>query len=122
MLYYTIGQWRIFVAMALAGLCAGAWYGLMSRAARFLQAGRWLNAFFDALISLGMWACILAGLLLCNYGEMRLYALVAAAAGFALYRLTIARLLGAMLDILLRALGAAYHALASRKIILKIFR
>ena len=94
MLYYTVGQWRIFIVMLTCGMVCGAWYGILMRMQRFLCAGMWLAALFDVWIASGIWGMVVIGLLVSNYGEIRLYALLAALFGFALYRLTIARAFG----------------------------
>jgi len=89
MLYYTLGQWRIFFFMALAGVVCGCWYGIMERIARCLHAGWWLHALIDLFSALGIWMIVTLALVRSAYGEIRLYALVGAALGFALERITL---------------------------------
>ena len=122
MLYYTIGQWRIFVTMVLCGMAAGAWYGLLARTAQFLKSGVWLNAFIDLLIALGIWLIILVGLLITSYGEVRLYPLLGVALGFALYRLTIAQLLNLLLKWVARFLTWLVKFLGNRKVMKYILK
>ena len=122
MLYYTVGQWRIFVTMIAAGALAGAWYALMARVARALAAGAWLNAFFDLMIALGVWAVVCAGLLAANYGEVRLYALAGAALGFFAYQLTVARLMDALFGAAFKIARKLFSWLCNRSLIKKIFR
>ena len=83
MLYATIGQWRVFLFMALAGAGAGCWYGLILRAGRLMVPGPWLHALLDLFSALGIWIILTWALLAANYGQPRAYALAAAALGFA---------------------------------------
>ncbi|MEA4898842.1 spore cortex biosynthesis protein YabQ [Bacillota bacterium Meth-B3] len=122
MLYYTVGQWRIFVTMVAAGALAGAWYALMARVARALDAGAWLNAFFDLMIALGVWTIVCAGLLAANYGEVRLYALSGAALGFFAYQLTVKRLVDALLGAVSKIARKLRAWLCKRSLMKKIFR
>lgn len=122
MLYYTIGQWRVFVFMLLAGAAAGAWYGLILRAGRLMQAGPWLNAFLDLLCALGIWLVLTAALLIANYGQVRAYALIAFALGLAIERLTVGRLIMLLLNGLGLGLKKALEAITSCHLMKKIFR
>lgn len=122
MLYYTIGQWRVFVFMLLAGAAAGCWYGLLLRAGRLMQAGPWLNAFLDVLSALGIWLTVTWALILANYGQVRFYALAAAALGLAIQRLTVGRLLMRLIGLAASGLGRAFRYIARCTLIKKIFR
>lgn len=122
MLYYTIGQWRVFVFMLLAGAAAGAWYGIILRAGRLMQAGPWLNAFLDLLCALGVWLVLTAALLIANYGQVRAYALMAFALGLAIERLTVGRLLMLLLNGIGLGLKKALEGITRCGLVKKIFR
>ncbi|MDO4547377.1 MAG: spore cortex biosynthesis protein YabQ [Clostridia bacterium] len=88
-LYYTSGQWMVFLAMIPAGFLAGVWYGVISLARRIMRSGPVLNCVCDILAALGIWLIVMAGLIAACFGDMRLYAFAGAGIGFALERVTL---------------------------------
>ena len=85
MLFSTIGQGWIFLWMMGAGAAVGAWYGLLHGLRRLLQAGFWLNLLIDSLFGAGAAGIFIVGMVMANYGILRLYAVAAAIMGFALF-------------------------------------
>lgn len=85
MLYQTLGQFQVFLWMLAAGAAMGAWYAAMAAVRRLLTAGVLLSACADAAFGLGAAAIYLAALYTANYGQPRLYTVLAAALGFALF-------------------------------------
>ena len=97
MLFYTVGQSYAFLAMLVCGLVLGAWYDLSRRLRNLLEAGFWLTAFMDAVFVFGALVIVVFSLLFTNRLELRLYALVGAGAGMALYLWGIAPIFGRFL-------------------------
>lgn len=93
MLFYTVGQSSVFLFMLLCGLILGAWYDITRRLRHVLRAGRLLTAFLDLLFSLGALVVLVFSLSFANRLEIRLYALLGAACGMALYCLSVLPLL-----------------------------
>ncbi len=122
MLYATIGQWRVFLFMALAGAGAGCWYGLILRTGRLMVPGPWLHALLDLFSALGIWIILTWALLAANYGQPRAYALAAAALGFAAQRLTLAPLVSWILRLLGRVSGWVVVAISRPVWVKNIFR
>lgn len=90
MLYYTASQPLEFIAMALAGMALAAVSLLFSMARRLMCAGRWLSLASDMLMGL-VWAIIVCfSLTLTCRGRLRLYHLLAIAAGAALFHAAMA--------------------------------
>ena len=87
MLFGTIGQHRIFLWMLAAGALMGAWYALTAALRHLLDAGPVLSLLIDALFGLGAAAIFCLALYTANYASLRLYAVLAAALGFALFML-----------------------------------
>ena len=85
MLYATAGQGWVFAWMAAAGALIAAWYGLLAGLRRLLAAGFWLSLAADAAFGVGAAAIFCAALVAADYGRVRLYAILAAALGFALF-------------------------------------
>ena len=85
MLFTTVGQGWVFVGMLFGGMAVGLWYALTALLRRVLRAGFWLSLACDALFGAGAAAILCAALVLADYGRVRLYALLAAALGFALF-------------------------------------
>lgn len=117
-----MGQWRVFLFMALAGAAAGCWYGLILRAGRLMAPGPWLHALLDLFSALGVWVILTGALLAANYGQPRAYALAAAALGLALERLTLAPLVTGGLRLLGRVLGWALAVISRPAWVKKIFQ
>lgn len=85
MLFSTIGQGYIFLWMMGVGALIGAWYGLLHGLRCLLQAGFWLNLLIDSLFGAGAAGIFIVGMVMANYGSLRLYAVAAAIMGFALF-------------------------------------
>ena len=70
MLFATIGQWKVFVAMMAAGLLVGLVYDLLAALRRLLRAGPLLSLCADLAFGLAA-ALVLGGALtFANYGQM----------------------------------------------------
>lgn len=111
MLFATAGQGWVFLWMMAAGALIGAWYALLAALRRLLRAGLWLSLAADTAFGAGAAAIFCAALVAADYGRVRLYAVLAAALGFALFA-------GAAWAPLRRAARAA--AGAARHIFVKI--
>ena len=73
--------------MLAAGALMGGWYGAMALLRRLLAAGPLLSLAADVAFGLGAAAIYCAALVSANHGSFRLYTLIAAALGFALFAL-----------------------------------
>ena len=122
MLSSTIGQWRVFLFLALARATASCWYGIPPRAGRLMVPGPWLHALLDLFSALGIWTILTVALLAANYGQPRAYVLAAAALGLALERLTLAPLVTQTARLLGRAMTWVLAVLSRPAWIKKIFR
>lgn len=87
MLFQTIGQHRIFLWMFASGVLIGAWYGCVGLVRRLICAGTWLGLLCDAIFGLGAGAIFCGALYVANYGALRLYAVLAALLGAAVFAL-----------------------------------
>ena len=87
MLFATIGQARVFLWMLAAGAVIGAWYALCAGLRRLVQAGAWLSLAVDLAFGAGAAAIFCLALWTACYGQLRLYAVLSAALGFALFAL-----------------------------------
>ena len=85
MLFATIGQGWVFVWMTAAGALIAAWYAALAALRRLVRAGTALSLAADIAFGAGAAAIFCAALTAANYGRLRLYALLAAALGFALF-------------------------------------
>ena len=65
----------------------GAWYACGAALRRLLCAGTWLSLLIDLLVGAGAAAIFCLALYTASYGRFRLYALLAALAGFSLFAL-----------------------------------
>ena len=65
MLFATIGQWKVFVAMMVAGLLVGLVYDLLAALRRLLRAGPLLSLCAD--LAFGLLSALLLGGALCNW-------------------------------------------------------
>ena len=59
MLFYTVGQSRVFLTMLYAGLAIGLYLSLDGALRRLFEAGRWLHILMDLLFG-----TVLAGILI----------------------------------------------------------
>ena len=85
MLFATVGQGWVFLWMAAAGALIAAWYGVLAGLRRLLAAGLWLSLAADVAFGAGAAGIFCAALVAANYGRVELYAVLAAALGFALF-------------------------------------
>lgn len=93
MLFYTVNQIYAVPAMIVCGLALGAWYDVLRAARRATGAGAALTALFDALFGAGAAAILVFFLYFVARLEFRLYLIVLAALGWALYAQTVTPLL-----------------------------
>lgn len=122
MLFYTIGQFRIFLWMAASGLVIGAWYAFLAFVRRLLQAGFWLSLAADLAFGTGAAAIFLAFLVAANYGRLRLFAVLGMLAGCALFAFGLYPPLNALTRALRRGFLRAYNKLKQNRLINVILR
>ncbi len=103
MMFESVGQAGVFLAMMYAGLLIGLVYDGLRMLRLLLHAGRLLTALLDLLFWLGAGAVVAAALALRSEGALRLYALGGCAAGVVIYLLGISRVLRAAGQALARA-------------------
>lgn len=122
MLFSTVGQWRVFVAMMVAGLLTGLLYGVFSLLRRLLRAGSLLSLAAD--LAFGVLSAVILGaaLTFANRGEPRLYAFLGAGLGMALYFLGLHRLGRAVCRRIVRAIRQLFRRIAKFRLIKVIFR
>ena len=94
MLFYTVGQVYAVPAMIVCGFAMGVWYDVLRAARRLTRAGIALTALFDALFGAGAAAILAFWLFRVTRLEVRLYALVCAALGMAVYAQVIPPIFG----------------------------
>ena len=75
----------------MAGALIGAWYGVTAALRRVMAAGLWLSLAADIAFGAGAAALFCGALVTANYGQVRLYAVLGALLGFALFTLGVAR-------------------------------
>lgn len=122
MLYYTVNQWQVFLLLTAAGALCGCWYGFMAHTGALLEAGPWLRAFLDGLTALGIWLILTLALVRACWGEVRLYALAGAWAGFLLQRCTLGRLAPGLIRGMGKGLIRGMEKISRVKWIKKFFR
>lgn len=122
MLFSTIGQIHVFLWMVGAGLAIGALYTLFATIRRLLCAGFWLTLLLDALFGLGAGLILIAAGLVASYGQLRLYELMGAIAGFALFEAGIAPPVHSAARAILGLLRRIWNRLANFRLIKVIFR
>ena len=96
MLFYTVGQSAAFLLMLECGLQIGLVYDGFRLLRRLFRPGILMSLILDLLFGAGAAGLLIAALLRALDGELRLYALLGALAGFLLYGVTLSRLLGAL--------------------------
>lgn len=122
MLFSTIGQIHVFLWMVGAGLLAGALYALAAAVRRLLCAGFWLTLLIDMLTGLGVAVILIVALITGNYGRLRLYELLGACAGAALFALGVEPPVRGFLRAILRAIQRVFKRIANFHLIKVIFR
>ena len=122
MLFATIGQWKVFVAMMVAGLLVGLVYDLLAALRRLLCAGPLLSLCADLAFGLAA-ALVLGGALtFANYGQARLFAFLGAGAGIALYALGPHRLGRGLLHGFVRKFRRIWRRIVKFRLFKVIFR
>ena len=122
MLFATIGQWKVFLAMLAAGLLVGCTYDALAALRQLLRAGTLISLAADLAFGL-LCALLLGGMLtFAAYGEARLFAFVGAGAGVALYALGPHRVLGALCRLAARKFRHFMRWIAKFRLIKVIFR
>lgn len=122
MLFYTVGQSRIFLTMLYAGLIAGAYVMLDNAMRQLFQAGRLLSLLMDLVMGLLLGCIVIFALLLSADGELRLYALLGAVCGFILFTATLGRLLPPLLCSLAKPIGLFFRALGRSRLIRRLMK
>lgn len=122
MLFATVGQGALFVWMMLCGVVIGIWYALMALLRRILQAGFWLTLACDLVFGLGCAVIFLGFMVLGNYGQFRLYMLLGAASGLALFAFALASPLCRLVSLLEGAGKQILTGIAKNRLIKVIFR
>ena len=122
MLFATIGQWKVLVAMMVAGLLVGLVYDLLAALRRLLRAGTLLSLCAD--LAFGMMSALVLGgaLTFANYGQMRLFAFLGAGAGAALYALGLHRLGRGLLRAIVRKFRRIWRRIVKFRLFKVIFR
>lgn len=95
MMFETVGQSGVFLAMVYAGLLVGLLYDGLRLMRRLLAANALVTGLADLLFWLAAGAVVAVALALKGEGSLRLYALAGCASGAALYLLGISRVLRA---------------------------
>lgn len=122
MLFYTVGQPQAFLGMMYAGLAVGLLFDLAALVRKLLYAGKVLTLLVDCAFSLLAVLLLAATWLHVNYLDFRMYALMGAASGAALYALTVRPLLRLVVLKPLIFLGRRAKRIAGAKIVRKIFK
>lgn len=122
MLFHTYGQFQAFVLMAYAGLAIGALKSAVDLVRRLTQAGRLLTCVLDAIFALGMAALLTLGMIAANLGQVRLYCLLGALCGAALYHFTLAPLARLALVRPAQKIFSLLGRMGRWKVVKKIFR
>ena len=122
MLFATIGQWKVLVAMMVAGLLVGLVYDLLAALRRLLRAGPLLSLCAD--LAFGLLSALLLGgaLTLADYGRARLYPFLGACAGAALYAFGPHRLGRRLLRAIVRKFRRIWRRIVKFRPIKVIFR
>lgn len=122
MLFSTIGQWKVFLAMMVAGALVGALYGAMKLLRRALSAGFVLTLLCDLAFGAGAAAILGYMLTISNFGEVRLFALLGAAAGLLLYLMGAYPVARAVCGRISRTMRQLFRKIANLRLIKVIFR
>ena len=109
MLFYTVGQSAAFLLMLVCGLKIGLYYDAFRLLRRLFRPGFLMSLALDLLFGAATAGLLIDALLRALDGELRLYALMGALAGFLLYGATLSRLLRALLK---RGVGLLRRAAA----------
>lgn len=110
MLFYTVGQSRIFLMMLYAGLLVGLYLSMDSALRRLIQAGRIMNICMDLLFGVVLAGIVIVALMIAVDGELRLYALLGVLCGFLIYSATLGPLLRRLALLMKKPLSALLRA------------
>ena len=122
MLFYTVGQSRIFLCMLYAGLLIGLYLSADNALRRLFEAGRILSVCMDLLFGAAAAAVVILALIIAADGELRLYALMGALCGYLLYVATLEPVLIRLLRCLKRPVVLCIDFLSRSMLIKKFFR
>lgn len=122
MLFYTVGQSRIFLVMLYAGLAVGLYASLDGTARRLFEAGRVLSLMMDLLLGIVIASIACLALVIAADGEMRLYSLMGMLAGYLIYMGTLAPLLHKIARLVLIPLRAFGRFLTNRTLVKKLLK
>lgn len=122
MLFSTIGQGYVFLWMTAAGVIIGAIYALSSGLRRLLQAGFWLGLVIDCFFGAAAALVLVVALVTGCYGVVRGYALLGALLGVMIFALGAARPIGAACRAIRRIARRSYNILCDNRLIKVIFR
>jgi len=122
MLFATVGQGALFIWMIAAGIAVGIWYGISALLRRVLQAGFWLTLACDLLFGVGSAVILLCFMIAGNYGQFRLFSILGAILGFALFMLALAGPAQRLLNQLKTAFRNIVAGLSKNRLIKVIFR
>jgi len=81
MLFATISQPAVFLWMLFCGGIMALWYSLMAGIRHLMEAGFFLSLICDLIFGLGCAAIMIAGLIIGDYGRVRLYSVFGAILG-----------------------------------------
>ena len=122
MLFATISQPAIFVWMMFCGCIIALWYALMAAVRRLMEAGFWLSLACDLLFGLGCAAILIAGLVIADYGQIRLYSLIAAILGAIVTKFALISPLSALCSHFTAILHKIMTKLAKYRLVKVIFK
>jgi hypothetical protein len=122
MLFYTVGQSRIFLTMLYAGLAVGFYVSIDSAARRLFGAGRLMSLAMDLLLGIIIAVIACLALVIAADGELRLYSLLGILCGFLIYRGTLEPFLHRCAALALIPLRAAGRFLMRRTLIKKLLK
>lgn len=81
MLFSTISQPLIFLWMMFCGGVIALWYALTALIRRITQAGFWISLMCDLVFGIGCAVIFILGLVIADYGRLRLYSVLGAVLG-----------------------------------------
>ena len=115
MLFSTIAQPQMFLWMMLSGMIAALWFEIVDGTRRLMQAGRLLSLFTDMVFASGLAAILILFFLWGNYGQFRLYALIASACGFGMCYFGLLKPVKAIFARLLKRVSGFMEGLAKKR-------
>lgn len=122
MLFYTVGQSRIFLTMLYAGMCIGLYAMLDSMARRLFEAGRLLTFFMDLIFGAVIAVIIIFALTISADGELRLYSLMGALCGYILFSATLGNLLPRVFALLFKPFSSLIRLLSQSRLLRRLLR